>query len=517
MLIGHEADVCIIGSGPAGALLAESCARRGLRVLLMDAGPKLDRAHRPIQMRRALVLGRNPWPSDPQRDAFVNSSPFGYPLNANRVKAVGGTTLRWLGMAPRLRASDFQTATRFGLGIDWPVSYDELEPYYVQAEHAMGVSGTADAMEPRRSAPYPMPAFADGYGDALWRRAAASLGAHIGPMPAAKNHRQGYDGRPACATYATCTICPIGAQYSADWHAFKAEATGSCTILPQTVARRIEADASGHVRTVHATGLDGSEHEVTARCFVVAASAIESTRLLLLSGIGNPAHVGRHLMEHWKVSGQGTSAEPDYPNRIGFPVLTSYQHYEGADRDARGAVRLLFPNPGDPNSAFDSQPGLWGPAMAAFDCATFGHRRRVEAVVEQQPNPDSRVVLDQHQRDTFGDPVPNLNFQLSAIDQQTLHVARIALQEMMDAAHLQEVRVSQGFYGGAHMMGTLRMSERSEGGVTDRDARVHGSDNLFVAGSALFPTGGAVNPTLTIAALALRLADHLLQLVTQPR
>lgn len=512
MLTGHAADVCVIGSGPAGALVAESCAARGLRVLLMEAGPRLDRARRPEQMRRYLTLGGNPWPTDAARDVFVNASSFGYPLNANRVRAVGGTTLHWIGMTPRLRESDFETATRFGLGVDWPLSYGRLEPYYVRAERALGVSGTMDPAEPWRSAPFPMPAFADGFGDGLWRRAAATLQAHLVSMPTARNHQQSYDGRPACATFATCTICPIGALYSADWHAFKAEQTGRCMILADTVARRIETDAAGHVRAVHATGRHGGDHLVTARYVVLAASAVESARLLLLSSLGNPEHVGRHLMEHWKVSARGSSAERDYPHRIGFPVLTAYHRYEGADRDRRGAVRLLFPDADDPNQALGSEPGMWGSALAAFDCATFGHQRRVDAMVEHQPHRDSRVTLDPEVVDVFGDPAPNLRFVLSEVDHRSLEVARGALHEMMAAARLGEVRIGEGFYGGAHLMGTLRMSRRAEDGVTDPLARVHGSDNLFVAGSALFPTGGAVNPTLTIAALSLRLADHLVGL-----
>ena len=141
----------------------------------------------------------------------------------------------------------------------------------------------------------------------------------------------------------------------------------------------------------------------------------------------------------------------------------------------------------------------------------FGHLRRIEASVEHLPNAASRVSLDSATRDCFGDPAPNLNFVLADPDRLALEAARTGMHTMMAAAGLQDIKVGKGHYGGAHIMGTCRMSRREEDGVADVNARVHGTQNLFVAGSALFPSGGAVNPTLTIAALSLRLADHLLE------
>lgn len=515
MLTGHDVDLCVIGAGVAGAFVAEACAAQGVRTLLVESGPRLDRAQRPELQRRFLLLEEDPWPNDPKRDAFTNASDFAYDLNVRRVRAVGGTTLSWMGMAPRLRESDFRTRTLFGLGADWPIQYAYLEPWYVRAEHEMGVSGARGPDDPWRSAPYPMEPFPDSYGDSLWRRAAATLGVHVSPMPVAKNNAVAYDGRPPCTSFTTCPICPGGAQYSADWHAFKAERSGYCTILPNTIARRIELDAAGRVRVVHATTRDGAPVEIRARAVVVAANAVESARLLLLSKIGHEALVGRHLMEHWKVMLNGTSDERDFPERIGFPVLTAYHRYEGADRGERGAVRLLFPNhPSDPIDTMGRTAGHWGRALAKYDCEAFGHMRRIEASVEHLPNPESRVTLDPAVIDCFGDPAPRLRFVLGKHDRRTLVVAREAMQTMAEAAHLTDVRNGTAFGGGAHLMGTCRMSAREEDGVADVNARVHGTKNLYLAGSSLFPTGGSVNPTLTIGALSLRLADHLRKILS---
>jgi choline dehydrogenase-like flavoprotein len=216
-------------------------------------------------------------------------------------------------------------------------------------------------------------------------------------------------------------------------------------------------------------------------------------------------------MEHWKITTNGMSSERDFPDRIGFPTLTAYHRYEGSDRGERGAVRLLFPNPGDPLESMGRQPGRWGRAMATHECETFGHMRRIEASAEHLPHPESRVTLDPAVTDCFGDPAPRLRFVLDDNDRRTLDVARDAMRTMAEAARLTDVRVGTGFGGGSHLMGTCRMSRREEDGVADPNARVHGTRNLYLAGSSLFPTGGSVNPTLTIAALSLRLADHLLE------
>jgi glucose dehydrogenase len=517
MLIGHEADVCIIGSGVAGALIAHECATRGMSVLVLEAGPRLDRARRPEQEQRYLATGLKAWPSDPDRDAYVNSSAFPYSLNATRVRAVGGSTLHWTAVALRMRESDFETKTRFGLGIDWPLRYRDLEPYYGRAEHELGVSGDANGSGPWRSAPFPMEGFPDAYSDRLWRQAAEAVGVTLERTPYARNNLRGYDGRPPCATYATCHICPIGAQYSADWHVLKAESTGRCTVLADTPARRIALDSGGQVQRVHATGWDGSAHEVTARAVVVAAHAVETARLLLLSKIGNDAHVGRYLMEHWEIAGGGTSDEPSWPQRVGFPVLTSFAHYEGSDRGRRGAIKIDFRSAEDPLLAFGSQPGLWGRAMAQHDCRHFGRLRTIEVSTEHQPNPESRVTLDADARDPHGDPAPNVRFVLGDIDRETQAAARGAMRTLLEGAKLSDIRIPDRFTGAAHHIGTCRMSERPEDGVVDADGRVHGTQNLFVAGSSVFPTGSGVNPTLTIAALSLRLADHIRASLSAPR
>jgi choline dehydrogenase-like flavoprotein len=459
-------------------------------------------------LRHFLVLGQD-WPYEyPGRDDFVASGPIAYALNGTRVKAVGGSSLAWGGLSQRLHPSDFEAASRFAVGVDWPIRYDDLEPYYAAAERELGVAGDAPSSPIPRSGGYPLPAFPDDVSDHVWRDAAARLGARVEPAPYAKNTVP-YDGRPACQTFSTCRVCPIGAQYSADIHIARAEATGRCQVLTETVARRIRTDASGAARAVWCSRLDGSEVEIGARTIVVAAHAVESARLLLLSSLGNADHVGRYLMEHWYVGGRGMSDRRSFPGRIGFHTLES-SHYYDRGRAGSGAVKLEFTTAGEPLARLLADDALWGPALAEWDCEQFGHWNTVVAETEHLPNPESRVTLDPGATDLFGDPVPNVHFALSETDRRTRERAGVAIGEFLEAVRARDVitRIDRPSPA-AHHMGTCRMSRVAADGVVNPDLQVWGVPGLFVLGGAVFPTGGAVQPTLTIAALALRLADHL--------
>lgn len=504
-------DLCIVGAGVAGGLVAAAATRRGLRVALIEAGRRVPLEERAEMRRRHMVLGGDPWRHLVQgdRDRWVDGSDRPYALNGTRLKAVGGTTLRWGGVAQRLHPSDFETRTRFGFGRDWPISYEDLRPHYAAAERELGVAGEGRPGGPPRTRPFPMPPFPDGVGDAAWREAAERMGIEIGPAAFAKNTRA-YDGRPPCQMYATCTLCPIGAQYSADVHVGEAEASGRCDLLAETVARRVEVDATGRARAVRATRADGKDLEVRADRFVVAAHAVESARLLLLSDLGDGSgQLGRNLMEHWYVGGRGRRDKRTFPGRRGFHLLESTHFYDD-DREATGAVKLEFTDGFEPLSALsrDGEP-LWGRELAEHECRAFGHWLTVTAETEQRPRADSRVTLDPEATDRFGDPVPRVTFALGEAERRTRQRAISAVTDVLEAAGCEDLVTWDEGSPAAHHMGTCRMAERPAEGVVDPDLRVHGTENLYVVGSSVFPAGGAVQPTLTIAALSLRLAEHL--------
>lgn len=501
----------------AGSMLAAIAARRGMRVVVIESGPRFDFNLRLDQLRRHKVLNEPLWPwENVGRDTYTDSSEdelgYKYTLNRSRVKAVGGSTLHWGGMAQRLQVSDFETASLYGIGLDWPIRYDDLEPYYGWAEMEIGVSGEPIRSDPPRSTPFPMPGFPIRHEESAWIPVAEKLGINVDPVSHARNSKA-YRGRSPCVAYSFCRLCPSGARYSAHFHMEEAEKSGNCLLLTETVARRIET-TGGHVTSIHATTLDGSEIDIHAKQFAVTAHAVESARLMLLSGLGNHSdQLGRNLMEHWYVAAGGFGDKMSFPGRIGFTMLESLSYYDGPERHDRGAIKIEFGGGARDPLTVNSRNGAWGNQLAAMECNEFGRWIDIGAEIEHLPNPDSRVTLDLKKRDAFGDPVPHIHFALSDIDHQTHRRAEEIILTLLEARGLHDIKQTVTYGRAHHHMGTCRMSTDPDSGVVDPECRVHGIENLYIVGSSVFPTGGARQPTLTIAALALRLADRLLDML----
>jgi choline dehydrogenase-like flavoprotein len=295
----------------------------------------------------------------------------------------------------------------------------------------------------------------------------------------------------------------------------EAERTGLCDLFINTVARRVDVNASGTVRALHVSSLEKEEREVQGTNYVIAAHTVESARLLLLSNCGNHSdQVGRNFMEHvYLKAGGHVEGKRFYPGRVGYEVMESLSYYYGDDRRERAGVKLEFTFDKDPLDDMESR-GKWGSAIAQYDRENFGRWLGINAETELQPQPENRISLDPNVRDLFGDPVPHIHLAYGDVDRRTQHRAGEILSQLLWEAGVrdssQEPLNSYSF--GAHQLGTCRMADDAQAGVVDRNCRVHGTSNLYVVGGSVFPSGGAVQPTLTIAALSLRLADHLLNL-----
>ncbi|GGL38478.1 GMC family oxidoreductase [Halarchaeum grantii] len=519
----ERADVCVVGAGPAGGLLSHSLAKRGHDVVVLEAGPRFDLQSRIRRMERSLRPAHDRsdvWDMGGARDAFTSSGSVSYPLNDTRVKGVGGTTLHWIGYTPRLHPKDFEMDSRYGLGVDWPLDYEDVRPYYADVEAEMGVSGGTDnPFAPPREEAFPMDAFPPSYSDTLFEEACDELDITLHSVPQARNH-ESYDGRSGCVGYGTCMpVCPSGAKYSGDVHIRKAESEGA-RVLDRVPVQRLEHDDAGETveAAVYATP-DGTEHRQEARQFVIACGAVETPRLLLLSeseqypnGLANTSDaVGRYFMEHALVGMGGRLDQPTKQHRVGFTTSVTHQFYDHEEPTPGSFFVGLLNYAGPTTVGAALSDGSWGDELASTLATRVGGYVGTEALVEQLPREDSRVTLDTSKTDDHGNPVPDVSWK---IGEHAVETARKALDVQRDIMDELGVTVTYAAnptqpWAGSHPMGTTRMGTDPSESVVDERLRTHDLSNLSIASSSVFPTGGAMNPTVTIGALSLKAADHI--------
>ncbi len=514
-------DVCVVGAGPAGALVAAKLATAGHDVVVLDAGPRFDRAEREGEMENHLRPGDHEplWGMGGERDAYSSTGERHYPLNAARVKGVGGSTLHWQGMVMRLHEQDFALDSSVGMGEDWPLAYDDLRPYYAAAERELSVAGASDnPFAPPREEPHPLPAFPPSYSDSLFAEACEELKITTHSVPNARNS-ESTDEASACVGYGTCKpVCPSGAKYDATRHVDAAEREGA-RVLDRVPVQRLEHDDSGERVTaaVYATP-DGTEHRQEAREFVLAAGGVETARLLLLSesetypdGLANSSGlVGRYFMDHLFAGVGGRLDERTRQKHVGFNTTESHQFYDRPD-DSRTAIKLEFlnyagPAPADIAMGADS----FGDDLLDEIRESYGNHVAMGALVEQLPRRENRIRLDPTRTDDHGNPVPDVVWRLDdrtrAAIRRANEIQRSVLEEL--GAEITWTVGPDDTGPAFHHMGTTRMGTDPAESVVDPRLRTHDLSNLTISGSSVFVTGGAMNPTLTIAALALKAADH---------
>ncbi len=503
-----EEVVVIIGSGAGGGTVAHQLTARGIPCVVLEAGPYL--MPEDYENDEWASFKQMAW-LDPRSTSGSYRVARNFPnLPAWIVKAVGGSTTHWSGATPRFRAYEFKTKTYYGDVeganlLDWPITLDDLAPYYDQAEKAIGSTH-------RHGLP-PLPAnnnykvFANGAEKIGYKYyATGPYGTNAAP----------YDGRPASIQDG---FNFQGDKSTAKWSIAvreipRALATGKCDLRPESQAVQITHDASGRANAVLYLDKAGNLHRQAAKVVCVAGNSIESPRLLLMSasalhpdGLANSSgQVGRNYMRHLTASVYARFEQPVHMYR--GETMAGIVADEARLDTSRGFVGGYYMETLSLGPAFlaaFADPGEWGPGFTEVMDA-YENTAGMWVVGEDMPQETNRVTLDTALKDTWGLPVSHVHFDDHPNDVAMREHGYSRADLMYEAVGATGTHHTPP-YPATHNLGTCRMSARPEDGVVDSVGQAHDVPGLFVSDGSIMTTGAAANPTLTIVALAIRQAE----------
>ncbi len=502
--LNDDSVVVVVGSGAGGGTLSNELAQKGIDVVCLEAGSRLMLTN--IENDPPLMNERMGW-NDRRMGARVWLC-----------KTVGGTTMRWSGISLRIQEHEFKPRTTYGhledtTLIDWPLTLEELAPYYDQAEDKMGVTGTHGIPPSFETSSYKVLKAGGrkiGYKEITSTRTAINSIAR--------------DGRPGCLQIGFCNSgCKIGAKWSTLYTEIpKAEATDHFELRTGAMVLKINHDDSGKVIGVVYTDAAGKLHEQKVRAVAVAGNVVETTRLLLNSasttfpdGLGNSSgHLGRNYMRHMSSFIFAVMPGPvNFHRGTRAAGLIMDEQYHKPDRGFSGGyfIESLGSDP-DTTLAF---VGGWGKSTASF-IEQYSHLAGATIVGEDPPQASNRIVLHPTERDQYGLPVPVLEFAMHPNSDAMQRHANSKTTELYESLGATDIRATEGDEVSAcHNMGVARMSVSPDDGVTNRWGQTHDISNLFVSDGSVFTSSAAANPTLTIVALAIRQADHIAERMTR--
>jgi choline dehydrogenase-like flavoprotein len=550
-------DVLIVGSGASGGWVAKETAERGLSVLMLEAGPPRIPTRDftehvwPYQLKfrgfgdQARLLKNQPIQrlcyacDEYSHQFFVNDleHPYTFPIDKPfmwiRGRQIGGKTFCWARESYRYSDYEFKAASRDGYGDDWPISYRDLAPYYDRVESFIGVSGSREGLAQMPDGQF-LPAMNLSCGALAAKKVIEQkFGWKVIPDRVA-NLTVPHRGRPACHYCDQCQRgCFTASYFNSPSVTLPAAArTGKFTLVSDAVVSHVIVAKSGRAEGVHYIDRNTREdREAYARVVVVAAGALESTRILLNSkssshpqGVGNSTGVlGHYLMDHFTIEGAGgymPSLRSSTREPVGRPCGFLIPKYVNAgsqrDRNAKFMRGYRFDG--------DGSQELYG---HAFLMKEFGDQWRervrkeipyyfaIEAQGECLPRADNFVTLDPQKKDAWGIPALHINASYGENDKTMAAAMREHISAILDEMKLADVtppKTELSMFGkNIHECGTARMGTDPRRSVVDGNCKAHDTRNVFVTDGAVFVTQGCYEPTLTIMAISARAGEHIAQ------
>jgi choline dehydrogenase-like flavoprotein len=512
----EEVDFCIVGTGAGGGVLAQRLSSFGFTVVALEAGPWHDTEHDMVSDEAG--SGRLYW-----TDLRITGGGDPLELGANNSgRGVGGGTIHFAGFCPRLHPSDFRVRTLDGVAVDWPISYEELEPYYERMEREYPVSGPAYYPWGKVHG-YPYAPLQAGTAGQQLVKGCTRLGIRVvagGPVaiPAGRVGK-----RPHCIMRGFCLLgCKVGAKSSTFVSHIPDAVEHGAEIRTRAMAYEVALDDAGRARGVryYRTLESGRvvEEEQRARALIVAGYAIETPRLLLNSkssrspdGLANSSGlVGKNLMAQAGPVVWGRFEEMIRQYKAPPACALTEAFYETDPRNdfVRGyALQTVAPLPIAMSHLVIEETGAFGEALLEA-MQRYNHYAAIGVLGEILPDERNHVSLHPTAKDQFGIPVAYVHFTLFENDKRLMHAGIARAEEVLRAAGATETHWVKRF---AHLVGTCRMGASAKDSVVDRWCRSWDVPNLFICDGSVLPTQGSANPALTISALAARTADWILE------
>ena len=521
-------DVLIVGAGASGGAFAWSLSEAGIGVMCLEQGDWVDPSQYPNvnvdwELSRLSYMNGDPNVRGLPQDYPVNSEDS--PIDVLLYNAVGGSTIHWSAHFPRFHPSDFRVKTLDGVADDFPMTYGELEPYFDLNDRMMGVAGyqgdpAYPPKSPRQTPPVPLGTLGNTIVGGFEK-----LGWHWWPSDSAIVTGE-YDGRAGCNNCGPCDVgCPTRSRASADVTYWPKAIRNGAVLKTGARVREITVGADGLADGAVYYGPDGEVHEQKARAVVLACNGIGTPRLLLNStsarfpdGLANSSGlVGKNLMFHPVAVVTGVFDEPmdGHKGARGCAILSQEFYETDLSRGfVRGYTLQIARSSGPVDASMGGLGGHgmlpWGPDHRKAMQERLGHVIALAVMGEDLPEQNNTVTLDPVLTDGDGIPAPKVTYALSENSRKMEDHGIARSKEVLEAAGARNVLVNPLLRGaGYHLMGTARMGTDPATSVVDPTGRCHDVKNLYVIDGSIFVTGAAVNPTSTIQALALYIADHL--------